>query len=218
MAGIPTQIDGVLLGDAPALLYAVPADRRLVVKQVSFTNLDSMARAISLHNAAPADPATTANAVVYQANLGAGASALLPMTMVLGPGDQILAGASVAGVVSCTIVGLLYENDDEPQPAVLHRGLVTAAPTEVYAGPVGVTTVVKHLTLCNVTIADRQVSAYFVPDGATLDDAHLVLRRTIPARSTLFEAMSFMLGEGDGLHLEASAASTVAAVVSGVAA
>lgn len=219
MPGTPMQVEGVLLGDSPGALYVVPDDHRLVVKSMALCNLDAAPQAVSVYSVPDGGAADVDNAIIYQASLVAGANAHLPMTSVLEGGDQIVAGAAAAGVVAFTASGILYEADDEPTPTVLHRGVSSSTPAAVYTCPAGATTIVKHLSVCNLTAADRWVSLYFVSDGAVLGDQHSVIRqKAVPSRSTLFEAMTAVLTPGDSIYAEASADAALCLVLSGVSA
>lgn len=220
MAGTPTQVEGVLLGDTAAAIFAVPEGRRMVVKSMVLCNLDSASQDVSVYSVASGDTAGPSSAVIHEAVLAPGSTANLPMTASMGEGDQIVARAGTAGKVSFTASGLLYDEHDEPVPEVLHRGIApTSAASPIYACPPSTAVVVKHLTVCNLTGAERWVSVYLVSAGGAVGGEHCVIRQKwVPARSTLFEAMSFVLGPGDAVYAEASAAGSLNLILSGLSA
>ena len=106
---IPTELAQVALASTDTALYTVPAGQRLTAVSLIFCNTDVAARTVTLHIRRAGAAATVANRQLSAHSISANAtfdwtqSAAQPYAA----GTIISASASVAGVVSLTIGGIL---------------------------------------------------------------------------------------------------------------
>lgn len=212
----PVALGSTFLGSSSATLYTVPEGEHLLLKQVILCNQDVTERTVDLHSVPSAGSASAANAILSQATLGVGTSAL-EMNMVLRSGETLRGLASEPGVVSFFGSGILLSEDSLPEPLVFYRGQLGAGTTELYESTG--TTIVKGISICNASDSTRTFGLRIVPDGEVLGSQHAIWHdRAVPARSTVFMNLSSVLDVGDTLHAVADAGSALTVIASGVAA
>ncbi len=94
-------------------------------------------------------------------------------------------------------------------PARLFSGTITATEQQVYTVPAGETDVVTSITLCNVTNAAQQASARL---GGVFFFKNIDLA---PRQITVLDVKQ-VLNAGDAIQIQAGAADSVTAFISGV--
>lgn len=102
-------------------------------------------------------------------------------------------------------------------PQVLYTGQVAAAEAPIYSGPPDSSVVVATATLCNTSGSARTVSLSVVKVGGTAGAANRVaIIELSPGEScTVDELVGLMLGPADSISGLASAATSVAIVLTG---
>lgn len=108
-------------------------------------------------------------------------------------------------------------------PQVLYSGqLPDAADHALFTVPAAESAVVKHAVACNTSGASVTLTVSIVPSGGAADGTHRVLSAmpiaagdSLPLTDLLGEAC---LGTGDSIHAQASAATAIDLVITGVVA
>lgn len=105
-------IQGVQLPNAAAAspgLYACPANTKVQIKKLTFTNNDSSAHTVTIHIVASAGTAGVTNIITKAASIAAGATyeAFEVEGHVLQPTDFITAFADAASQVTCHGSGIV---------------------------------------------------------------------------------------------------------------
>ena len=105
----PSYLGGGTLTGSAAAYATASGTSTLILKNVVFTNTDSVARTITVHRVPSGGSATTGNMVISALSLSAGqtynATEVLG-NMILTPGATLQALASTGGVVNLFISGL----------------------------------------------------------------------------------------------------------------
>lgn len=107
MAVIPRKIiQGTQLSNAAAVtpgLYACPANEKVLIKKLTFTNDDASTRLLTIHLVASGGTASASNLITKAASLAAGATyeAFECEGHILQAGDFLTAFSDVAAKVTC---------------------------------------------------------------------------------------------------------------------
>ena len=89
--------------------YQVPASTTTIVKQIMLTNITSEARKLTIWlkpSATAYASLSSANALYYDYDISANATAILNLSLVMDAGDRLYVRASAASSVNITISGI----------------------------------------------------------------------------------------------------------------
>ena len=92
-------------GTAVADVYTVPAATSAVISTISATNVDGTASDISIYVVADGDSAGAANALVYEAVLGANTLQAFTLGVTLGAADKISVQSATGSAVTYQVFG-----------------------------------------------------------------------------------------------------------------
>lgn len=92
-------------GTAVADLYTVPASTSAIVSTISASNVDGTACDISIFVVANGDSAGAANALVYQAELGANTMQAFTLGVTLGAADKLSVQSATGSAVTYQAFG-----------------------------------------------------------------------------------------------------------------
>ena len=92
-------------GTAVADVYTVPASTSAVVSTIAATNVDGTASAINIYVVASGDTAGAANALVYDASLGANTLQAFTLGVTLGAADKISVQSATGSAVTYQVFG-----------------------------------------------------------------------------------------------------------------
>lgn len=215
---VPVAIGRSFLSSSATVLYEVPTSKVLVLKQILLCNQDGSGQGVSLYSVPAGGDAEDANSFLRLAEIDPGATEPIEMNMMLEAGDQLVGVANNPDVVSIAADGVLLDADESPAALVLARGMVPDSATLAYES-VAVTTVMKHIAVCNTTADPHTFSLYSVAAEQTQGDGHALFKAyTVPGRSTLFASLVHTMDEGSALYVEADVAGALTLIASGVAA
>lgn len=94
-----------LAGTAVEALYTVPASTEAVISTITATNVDGTASAINVYVVSSGDTAGAANALIYNAGLGANTVQAFTIGITLGAGDSISVQNAVGSAVTYQAFG-----------------------------------------------------------------------------------------------------------------
>lgn len=107
---MPTTVKELYLGQPGTTittLYTVPASTRTIVKQIIVCNTTSTPISLQLHSVPNGGSATTANAIIYNAQFTANSTTTFDLSMVMDvAGDTIRALQSAATSLTVNISGV----------------------------------------------------------------------------------------------------------------
>lgn len=93
------------LGTTAAAVYTVPSATQAVVSTLTVSNVSSYMATIDLYVVLSGGSASTANAVLYQAQVPPNSESNLTIGITLGAGDAIWATASASSTINVNIFG-----------------------------------------------------------------------------------------------------------------
>jgi len=210
----PLRVSSGLLTTSPVLLYTVPADSYLVLKQVTLQKVSASDGATRLW----ATPAlqSPANAYAFFYDVAVAGTLDQEMNMVLAPGERLYGRAASENTVAHRIDGFLLSTASLPMPRVFFRGVVGTTFTEVAVVMPNRQRVIKYISIANTSAAERTVDISTTTAGSAPGDGGAIRRAlAVPAHSSVFIPLTMVLDATETLAVKADTAGAVALQVCG---
>ena len=196
------------------MLYTVPSDDFLVIKQVNLQATGAGTSTTRLWSVPRNGTPVNDNAFMFDTNI---TTLTQHMTMILGPGDKLYGYCATNDTVTVRIEGFLLSTKSLPTPKVWFRGLVSNSHVEVAVVDSNRKAIVKQVVLANTTASSHTVDLSVVTSGAAPGPSDTVLNGiTIPANDSVLIPLTLVLDGGKAMTLKADSAGAIAANVSGV--
>jgi hypothetical protein len=200
---------GVALDTTIGDIYAVASGiGAFVMTSITITNTDTATRTASVYLIEPGSSAASVARTIFNDTLYAGQSTTIRVPYILAATATIRGIASVTGVVSVSVSGLVYA----AQPAGLTLKVVEGVAlgtslATIYTAPSRA--ILLAATLCNTDTAARTPALYIVPSGGSAQAANRVWSQALLAKETgIYEGLDVM-ASGDFIRASASTASVV---------
>jgi len=101
-------------------------------------------------------------------------------------------------------------------PKRLYSGQPSTTLSQIYTVPVGKTTIVKNIILCNTTATDAKIDIYFVSGGSTLPKDKVISQYTVAANDTVVVDLSAVLESASNISAAQNTANAITVYISGV--
>lgn len=204
------------LAVALATKYTVSATTNVVgnVKEVTLTNLDTVARTVRLYFVPSSGAAADSNAIMKDVSIPAGTLVRLPFDTALENNATIQALCSVANMMVFSISVLEFGPTPTPFLKPQTPASLLTSSGSIYVVTPGKVGNVKELILSNVTGTDRTATVYYVPSGGAPGNDNTILSAvTVSANTMVRFPFNSYLGAGDTVRALCSVDNSISARV-----